>query len=87
MRQQKGQQVRDFIQELPRLRKGPYVFRDTAVFASQFTELRNEMWIGQEANVKDQVGLGGHAILEAEAHQSDRKVLFAGVLGAPELHL
>ena len=43
----------------------------------EWTELGNEVRIGQEAHVEHQVGIFGDALAEAEAHARDQDVLVA----------
>src|SRR5216117_1178016 len=38
-------------------------------------EVRNKVRIGKKPNVKDQIGIDGYAVLKAETHKRDQKVL------------
>src|SRR5579864_7541158 len=78
VRHQVHQQVRDAIDEFLGLWKLPDICRDFGVPSRQRAELRYEMWIGQKADVEDQVGVVGHAILEAKTDARNQNALAAG---------
>src|SRR5690242_14311820 len=75
MRQEVYQQLRNSSDELPRLRKGPNIFRHLRIAPGQRTKLRNEMWVRQEANVEDKIRVLRHSVLESEAYARDQDVL------------
>src|SRR6266478_2871965 len=79
VRQQIDQEVRDAGDEFLRLGERADEPGDARVAAGQGAELGNEMRVGQEADVKDQIGVFGHTVLETEADAGDQDV-FVGRL-------
>ena len=67
VRQQVLQQPGDTIQELFGLREAAYEPGNLRIFSGLVAKLRNKMRIGQKANIKNQIGIERHAILESEA--------------------
>src|ERR1700683_1618652 len=75
VRQQKQQQIRHAIEKFPRLREADDVVLDLRVFSSQIPEFRNEVWIRQESDIEDQIGIERHAPFVSEADRRDEQVL------------
>src|SRR5260370_36276017 len=57
MGQKVDQQVGNTLDEFAGLREGADVFRDFGIASSEGTEFGNEMRVGQEADVENQVGV------------------------------
>ena len=66
MGQQVNQQFGDALDELLRLRERPNVFGNARVTSGKWAEFGHEVWIGQEADVEDEVGVFGNSVTEAE---------------------
>src|SRR5262250_429598 len=74
VRKKIDQQIGDPLNEFGCLGKRPYVLSHFRVASGQRAKLRNKVWIGQEANVEDQVGIVGHALLESKTHAGNQDV-------------
>src|SRR5579859_2957207 len=75
MRQQEEQQLRHPVQKLTSLGKVSDVFGHFGMAPGQVTELGNEMRIGQEPGVENQVGFERDTVLVTETDRGDQKVL------------
>src|SRR6185503_12338960 len=78
MRNQVVQQAVDAPEEFRGLRKGADVAFDLGILAGKFREMRDEVRIRQEANVKNQIRIGRQTIAITETHQRNQQ----GPLGA-----
>src|SRR6185312_9208297 len=78
MRHEINQQLGDAIYELLRLRELTNVGCNLGMLPCQRTEFGNKVRIRQKTNVKHQIGIAGHAILESEAHTRDKNAVSAG---------
>src|SRR5580658_10201475 len=75
MRQKIDQQLRNPADEFLGLRERPDILRNLGIAPGQRTKLRHKMRIRQEANVKHQIRVLRHSMLEAEAHAGDQNVI------------
>src|SRR5271170_4462194 len=82
VRDQVQQQAFDAAEEFAGLREGTDVASDAGIFAAEFPQARDEMRIGQKANIEDQVRIRGNAIAKAEADGRDEQRATAGILEA-----
>ncbi len=80
VRDEIGQQSFDLFQKNFCLREGADVAGDAGIFAAEAAELGNEVGIREEAYIEDQIGVGGNAVAEAEAHYRDDQRLEIGIL-------
>src|SRR5207253_2320789 len=88
MRQQIDQQLGDAIDELHRLWERTDVAGDRRMPSGQVFEAGDVVWIGQKANVEDQIAVGRYTMTVAEAGHVDhdfRFVPLAAELLADEL--
>ncbi len=74
VRQQVDQQIGNAVDEFLGLREGPYVPCNLRIAPGERTKRGHEMRIGQESNVKYQVGVVRNAVLKtkADARNQDR---------------
>src|SRR5581483_11827044 len=77
MRHEIDQQFRDAIDEFFRLRELADIGCDFRMLPRQRTEFGNKVRIRQKANIKYQVGIAGHAVLETEAYTGNENVVAA----------
>src|SRR5262249_21385931 len=75
------QEVLDLSEERPALLEGHHELLHGRVAAIQALEAVDEVRVGQEAHVEDEVGVVGGAVLEAEGHQRHGEGI-RGALGA-----
>src|SRR5579859_3375976 len=68
VRNQIHQQAGDTRDELAGLRKGSNVFRHPGVATRQRAEFGNEMRVGKETNVEDEVSIFRQSLAEAETN-------------------
>src|SRR5215467_3277345 len=83
VRQQIDQQLRNARDEFLRLRKRSYIARHLGIASRKRPELRDKMRIGKKANVKYQVGVFGHSMLESETYARHQDVLVGLLLVEP----
>ena len=81
VRKQVDEQIGNARDEFPRLRKRANVFRHTPIAAGERPELGNEVRIGQEADIENEICVLRNAPAETEAHTGDQNAL----LGRPLL--
>src|SRR5579864_9561907 len=74
------EQVGDARDEFTSLGKRPNVASDARIPAGERPELGNEVRVGEEANVEDQVGIFGNSFAETEADTGNEKTLFRRLL-------
>src|SRR5215470_19416859 len=70
-----NQKSGDAVDELLRLRKRADIFGDTWMASGKAAELGNEMRIGQETHVEQQVGVVGNSGLVPKADHRNQNVL------------
>src|SRR4029079_7390038 len=71
-----GEEVVELLDEARRIRLALHVAHDGRVVAGQGLQGGNEVRVGKEARVEDEVGLGGHAVFVAERrHGQDQRRL------------
>src|SRR5581483_8512914 len=75
VRDQVDEQLRDARNELACLGKRADVFRHPLVPACESSELGDEVRIGQETDVKDQVSVLGHSLAKSETDAGNQKAL------------
>ena len=80
MGQQVDQQIGDAGNKLLRLREGADIFRDTRVASGERAEFRNKVWIGQKANIEDQIGIFRNTVAESEAYAGHEDALLGRLL-------
>ena len=73
MRQQEQEHLGDAVEEFLRLGKVADVGGDLGMPAGELAELGDEVGIGQEAHVEDEVGFERDAVLVAEADRRDEQ--------------
>src|SRR6476619_6975607 len=66
-----GHQRHEALEEVPRTGLGHHVVTHGDVAAGLRPQLRHPVQVGQEAHVRDVVGIDGYAVLETEAHDVD----------------
>ncbi len=76
MRKQVDQQIGNARNELPGLRKRADIFRDAWIAPGQRAEFWNEVRVGQEAHVEDQVSVLRNSLTESETHARHQDALF-----------
>src|ERR1700679_3035731 len=59
VRQKEGEHLGDLFKELAGLRELADVLCDLGMLAGELAELWDEVWVGKEAHVEDEVGVGG----------------------------
>ncbi len=74
MRQKIDQQLRNPLDEFAGLREGADVFCDFGIASGERAEFRDEMRVGQEADVEHQVGILGHTVPESKADAGNQNV-------------
>ncbi len=67
VRDQVEQQVRHSADELVGLRKGADVVDHRLIVAGHLGAVGQIVWVRQEANVEDEIGVDGDAVFESEA--------------------
>src|SRR5690348_9871196 len=77
VRHEIDEQFGNSINELFSLRELTNVGSDFGVLACQRTELRHEVRVRQKTNIEYQIGIAGHAVLEAEAHAGNENAVAA----------
>src|SRR5271155_4441130 len=82
VRDQVQQQAFDAAEEFAGLREGTDVAGDAGIFAAEFPQVRDEMRIGQEADVEYQVRIRGNAVAKPKADDGDEQRAAAGILEA-----
>src|SRR5271167_4742472 len=82
VRDQVQQQAFDAAEEFAGLREGADVARDAGIFAAEFPQVRDEMRIGQEADIENQVRIRGNAVAKAKADDGDEQGAATGILEA-----
>jgi rubrerythrin len=78
--QQVNQQFGDTLYEFFGLRKGANVFGHARMPSGERTELGHKMWIGQEADVEDQICVLGDTVAKAEAYARHQNTFLCGFL-------
>jgi hypothetical protein len=73
--QQVNQQFGDALYEFFALRKRANVFGHARMPPGERAELGHKMWIGQEADVEDQVCILGDTVAKAEAYARNQNTL------------
>src|SRR5215467_13222494 len=79
--EKESQEVLDLGEQRPALLEGHHELLHSRVAPIQALEAVHEVRVGQEANVEDEVGVVGRAVLEAEGHQRHGEGI-RGALGA-----
>src|SRR5580658_2972910 len=75
VREQKEQQFGDPIEKLPGLRKTDDVILNLWIFSGQISKFRNEVGVGQESHIEDQIRVERDALLVPEADGGDDQAL------------
>src|SRR5215472_9058514 len=75
VRQKIDQKLRDALNKFHRLGEGPNVLCHSRVASGERSKFRYKVWVGQEANVKDQVRVLRDAMFKAKADARYQDVL------------
>src|SRR6202140_3952532 len=79
VREQVHEQIGNARNEFPGLRERANVLGEARIASRQWPKLGHEMWIGQEAYVKNQVGVLGNSLTKSEAHAGHQNAFLRGL--------
>src|SRR5713101_2111914 len=74
MGQKIDQKIRNALDEFACLREGADVFCDFGIASGEGAEFGNEMGVGQEADIENQVGIVGHSVPEPKTDAGDQNI-------------
>src|SRR5579859_308514 len=82
VRDEVGEKALDAAEKFSRLREGPNVFLDFGIYSGEAAQSGDEVWIGKEAHVENEVGVRGDTVLVAETDNGNEHGTLVGILEA-----